>query len=106
MLPPEDQRHIPRLSVIYFSRPGKYSNDNANVATDYLDDDTLLRPIESPVIQREGDKSQLPPNNALTAGEWVQARYNHIPDNYAASKAHAAKREKMIIGSIEVKSYA
>jgi len=90
VLPPEDQQHIPRLSVIYFSRP---------------DDETVLKPIDSPVIKRVGDKSKLPPNNALTAGEWVQARYNNIVPNYAR------RREGKPVGStvlhnIEVQTYS
>jgi hypothetical protein len=105
MIPPEDQRHIPRLSVIYFSRPGK-SDSFGMLEADELDDDTILKPVKSPLIDREGDKSQLPPNNALTAGEWVQARYNHIPDNYAQKKVEKDKGMKMMIQNIEVKSYA
>jgi len=91
VLPPEDQRHVPRLSVIYFSRP---------------DDDTPLQPVDSPVIRREGNKSILPPNNALTAGEWVQARYNNIPSNYAKKREERLKVPTTVIANIEVKTYA
>ncbi|KAF2087368.1 2OG-Fe(II) oxygenase superfamily protein [Saccharata proteae CBS 121410] len=61
--PPPDQRHIPRTSVIYFSRP---------------DDETPLKAVDSPVIRREGDKSKAPPGGAITAGDWVSARYKDI----------------------------
>ena len=66
-----------------------------------LDDDTVLRPIKSPLIEREGDKSQLPPNNALTAGEWVQARYNYIPANYSRREKERDKGEKLMVQNIE-----
>ncbi|KAF2431319.1 Clavaminate synthase-like protein [Tothia fuscella] len=89
VLPPKDQQHIPRLSVIYFSRPG---------------DDTLLRAVDSPVIRREGDQSKLPPDNVLTAGEWVQARYNNIPANYARKREDRMKVPTTIVKNIEVRT--
>ncbi|KAF2807431.1 uncharacterized protein BDZ99DRAFT_465312 [Mytilinidion resinicola] len=36
-VPPEDQRHLPRLSVIYFTRP---------------DNDTAVMVVDSPVVRR------------------------------------------------------
>jgi hypothetical protein len=69
-------------------------------------DNTPLRPIDSPVIRRVGDKSKLPPNNALTAGEWVQARYNNIPANYAKKREERMKEPTTVIKNIEVRTYA
>lgn len=46
VMPPEDQRHLSRYSVIYFSRP---------------DDETKLEAVESPVIKRVGNNAGVPP---------------------------------------------
>ena len=81
-----------------------FPSAGANFCT--LDDDTILKPISSPVIQRVGDKSKLPPNNAVTAGEWVQARYNNIPANYAKRKEERLKSGGVVLKGIEVKTYA
>ncbi|ORY14878.1 hypothetical protein BCR34DRAFT_644607 [Clohesyomyces aquaticus] len=76
VLPPEDQRHLPRYGVIYFSGP---------------DDGTLLRPVESPVLKRVLDGGEkmgegedvglqgrdLPPDTT-TAGEWVRVRFASV----------------------------
>lgn len=93
VLPPEDQRHIPRYGVIYFSGP---------------DDSTLLRPVESPVLHRlegkEGESSlqrrDLPPDTT-TAGEWVRVRFGSIDKNYQTNKDNAVS-----VGAREVKAYA
>ncbi|KAF2476935.1 Clavaminate synthase-like protein [Lindgomyces ingoldianus] len=87
VLPPSDQRHVPRYGVIYFSGP----NDN-----------TLLRPIESPVLKRilgekprEGENvglqgRDLPPDTT-TAGEWVRVRFGSIDKNYQTNKDNAVE---------------
>jgi hypothetical protein len=69
------------------------------------DDDTPLKPITSPVIIREGNRSQVPPNDAMTAGEWVQARYNIIAPNYS-KRIDGKDIGSTMVGNIEVKSYA
>jgi hypothetical protein len=61
--------------------------------------------MNSPVIEREGDKFNLPPNNVLTAGEWVQARYNLIVPRYA-KRREGKDIGTTLIGNIEVKTYA
>lgn len=97
VLPPEDQRNVPRYGVIYFSGP---------------DDSTLLKPVESPVLNRirdmEAKESEyvrlqgrdLPPDT-MTAGEWVRIRFGSIDKNYQTNKDNAVS-----IGSLEVKAYA
>ncbi|KAF2118019.1 hypothetical protein BDV96DRAFT_644350 [Lophiotrema nucula] len=97
VLPPEDQRHVPRYGVIYFSGP---------------DDSTLLRPIESPVLKRVmGEKAregedvglqgrELPPDT-MTAGEWVRVRFGSIDKNYQTNRDNAVE-----VGSRKVAAYA
>jgi hypothetical protein len=53
-----------------------------------------------------GDKSKLPPDNVLTAGEWVQARYNNIPANYAKKREERLKEPMTVIKGLEVKTFA
>lgn len=97
VLPPEDQRNVPRYGVIYFSGP---------------DDSTLLKPVESPVLKRiQGEKARegenvglqgrdLPPDTT-TAGEWVRVRFGSIDKNYQTNKDNAVS-----VGTREVKAYA
>jgi isopenicillin N synthase-like dioxygenase len=97
VLPPEDQRNVPRYGVIYFSGP---------------DDSTLLTPVDSPVLKRiQGEKARegedvglqdrdLPPDTT-TAGEWVRVRFGSIDKNYQTNKDNAVS-----VGTREVKAYA
>ena len=91
VLPPEDQRTLPRYGVIYFAGP---------------DDDTLLRPVESPLLERlkgrvEGNKERAMPPDDVTAGEWVKVRFGSIGRNYENNKDNEVK-----VRSVEVKSWA
>ncbi len=89
VLPPEDQRAYPRYGVIYFSGP---------------DDKTLLKPVSSPVLEREsvtGNNSRALPPDGVTAGEWVSVRFGSIDANYANNKDN-----KVSVKSVEVPSYA
>ncbi|KIW81673.1 hypothetical protein Z517_04699 [Fonsecaea pedrosoi CBS 271.37] len=91
VLPPEDQRHVPRYGVIYFANP---------------DDDTLLEPIRSPLLERERDKIQGNNNRAMppqgvSAVEWVKIRFASIDANYANNKDN-----KVVVKNVEVPSYA
>lgn len=92
VLPPEDQSHIPRYGVIYFTGP---------------DDDTLLEPIDSPLLKREeaknntGSAKRMMPPAGVTAGEWVRVRFGSIDANYANNKDN-----KVVVKSVEVTSYA
>lgn len=89
VLPPEDQRHVPRYGIIYFSGPA---------------DETMLRPVDSPVLARSDGKDlqkrDLPPDTT-TAGEWVKVRFGSIGKNYETNKDNAVR-----IGTKEVKAYA
>ena len=56
VLPPDDQRHLPRYGVIYFSGPN---------------DTTLLKPVDSPLLKREkvqGNATRALPPSGVTAG--------------------------------------
>lgn len=92
VLPPEDQRNIPRYGVIYFTGP---------------DDDTLLKPVDSPLLKREetkdniGSTKRMMPPDGVTAGEWVSVRFGSIDANYANNKDN-----KVVVKSVEVESYA
>lgn len=91
VLPPEDQRHLPRYGVIYFAGP---------------DDKIPLRPVESPLLQRlngdvDGNKSRAMPPEGVTAGEWVKVRFGSIDANYANNKDNEVK-----VGQMSVASYA
>ncbi|KAF4125517.1 Isopenicillin N synthase [Geosmithia morbida] len=61
VVPPPDQVNTNRLGVLYFVRP---------------EDDLVLRPVESPVLERLGygptEESKV--ISGITAGEWVKAR--------------------------------
>jgi hypothetical protein len=57
------------------------------------------------VISREGDKSKLPPGQVVTAGDWVQARYNTIEPAYK-NRREGKDIGSRIIQNIEIKSYA
>ena len=89
VLPPEDQRDLPRYGVIYFSGP----NDN-----------TLLQPVKSPLLEREkveGNNNRALPPPGVTAGEWVKVRFGSIDANYANNKDN-----KVVVKNTEVPSYA
>jgi isopenicillin N synthase-like dioxygenase len=89
VLPPEDQRTVPRYGVIYFSGP---------------DDDTLLEPVKSPLLEREnvrGNNNRAMPPEGVTAAEWVRIRFGSIDANYANNKDN-----KVVVRNVEVKSYA
>ncbi|KAF2099076.1 Clavaminate synthase-like protein [Rhizodiscina lignyota] len=91
VLPPEDQRNVPRYGVIYFSGP---------------DDTTLLKPVQSPLLERgrvkenQNNNRSMPPDG-VTAGEWVKVRFGSIDVNYANNKDN-----KVVVKSVEVVSYA
>lgn len=92
VLPPEDQRGLPRYGVIYFTGP---------------DDETVLRAVESPLLEREramgrsGDAKRMMPPDGVTAGEWVDVRFGSIGKNYENNKDN-----KVVVKSVEVESYA
>lgn len=89
VLPPEDQRDIPRYGVIYFAGP---------------DDDTLLEPVKSPLLEREkveGNNNRAMPPPGVTAAEWVRIRFSSIDANYANNKDN-----KVRVRNVEVPSYA
>lgn len=89
VLPPEDQRDIPRYGVIYFSGP---------------DDDTLLTPVKSPLLEREevtGNNNRAMPPAGVTAAEWVRIRFGSIDANYANNKDNKVK-----VRNVDVPSYA
>jgi isopenicillin N synthase-like dioxygenase len=91
VLPPEDQREWPRYGVIYFTGP---------------DDETVLRAVESPLLEREGRmvegkaRRAMPPDG-VTAGEWVDVRFGSIGRNYENNKDNV-----VVVKSVEVESYA
>lgn len=91
VLPPEDQRHLPRYGVIYFTGP---------------DDQTLLQPVESPLLsgwsrEASSNTSRAMPPDGVTAGEWVKVRFGSIDANYANNKDNEVK-----VGQVSVASYA
>jgi isopenicillin N synthase-like dioxygenase len=89
VLPPEDQRDVPRYGVIYFAGP---------------DDDTLLKPISSPLLEREevkGNMNRAMPPEGVTTGEWVNVRFNSIDKNYSNNKDN-----EVVIRNVEVKAFA
>jgi isopenicillin N synthase-like dioxygenase len=88
VLPPEDQRGVPRYGVIYFAGP---------------DDDTLLRPVDSPLLTRGGEEVQerdLPPDTT-TAGEWVRVRFGSIGKNFETNRDNAVS-----VGDKSVRAFA
>ena len=87
-MPPEDQRHLPRYGVIYFSGP---------------DDNTFLKPVESPLLERRRlkDNNRALPPEGVTAGEWVNVRFGSIDKNYFNNKDN-----QVTVKSVEVASYA
>lgn len=92
VLPPDDQRHIPRYGVIYFTGP---------------DDDTLLKPVASPILKifaengKNGTAKRMMPPDDVTVGEWVEVRFQSINANYANNKDN-----KVMVKDVEVTSYA
>jgi hypothetical protein len=65
----------------------------------------VLKPVDSPVVRREGDKSKLPPDQVVTAGDWVQARYNTIEPTYK-KRREGKDIDSRIIQNIEIKTYS
>ena len=91
VLPPEDQRGLARYGVIYFAGP---------------DDATLLRPVESALLERmggevEGDEKRAMPPEGVTAGEWVRVRFGSIDRNYASNRDNG-----VVVKRVELASYA
>lgn len=90
VLPPEDQRHLPRYGVIYFTGP---------------DNNTLLEAVQSPLLEREkvegGFNNRTLPPSGVTAGEWVAVRFNSIGKNYENNKDN-----QVVVKNVEVASYA
>lgn len=75
--------------MIYFSGPN---------------DDTPLKPIASPLLEREGvegNKKRAMPPEGVTAGEWVKVRFGSIDKNYSNNKDN-----EVVVKSVEVASYA
>ncbi|KAF2708746.1 Clavaminate synthase-like protein [Pleomassaria siparia CBS 279.74] len=90
VLPPQDQRRVPRYGVIYFAGP---------------DDETVLKAVSSPLLETRGEENvemrDVPPFTT-TAGEWVKARFQSIGKNYET----AGKDNAVEVGSKNVKAYA
>jgi isopenicillin N synthase-like dioxygenase len=92
VVPPEDQRGLPRYGVIYFAGP---------------DDGTVLKAVQSPLLEREralgnsGSAKRAMPPEGVTAGEWVEVRFAGIGGNYENNKDNV-----VIVKSVEVESYA
>lgn len=64
--PPKDQINIPRLGLLYFSRPG---------------DHTPMRAVPSPVLDRMGlltDEDKDPNRHVPTGVEYVRARVKDV----------------------------
>lgn len=86
--PPEDQRHVDRLGVLYFVRP---------------EDDLELKPVESKTLKRLGfDKVMDNTAVGVTAGEWVKARVaknvNRAPGGEDSVQT--------IVGNVKAKYYS
>ena len=66
MTPPKDQLNIPRLGLLYFSRPGR---------------NALMRPVPSPLLDRLGlltEEDKDPNQPAVTGTEYVRARVKDV----------------------------
>ncbi|KUJ07573.1 Clavaminate synthase-like protein [Mollisia scopiformis] len=86
--PPPDQAHLDRLGVLYFVRP---------------EDDLILKPIESPLLERLGLKGEGGDGVHLTAGEWVKARVAKNVNKAGGSKEASGEQE--IIKGVKAKYY-
>jgi isopenicillin N synthase-like dioxygenase len=88
VLPPEDQRDVPRYGVIYFSGP---------------DDDVMIEPMKSPLLEREKvqNNNRAMPPKGVTVAEWMDIRFKSIDANYANNKDN-----KVVVKSVEVPSWA
>ncbi len=96
VLPPKDQRDIYRSGVIYFSRPGKFTALKAiQFAYQMADDDVVLKPVKSPLIDESMAKA---PANGMTAGSWMVARYKGVD--------YSEKPKGNVINGIVVDGYA
>ena len=67
MTPPKDQINVPRLGLLYFSRPGAK---------------TLMKAVPSPLLERLGFISEEEKNSsskpAVTGTEYVRARVKDV----------------------------
>ncbi|TAQ86450.1 hypothetical protein B7494_g5224 [Chlorociboria aeruginascens] len=66
--PPVDQLNIPRLGLLYFSRPG---------------DNTQMRVVPSPLLDRLGlltEEDKYPTKDAVTGTQYVRARVKDVHD--------------------------
>lgn len=66
MTPPVDQLNLPRLGLLYFSRPGA---------------STLMRTVPSPLLNRLGlisEEDKSPSQAAVTGTEYVRARVKDV----------------------------
>jgi hypothetical protein len=64
--PPADQLNVPRLGLLYFSRPGA---------------STLMRTVPSPLLTRLGlipEEDKSPSQAAVTGTEYVRARVKDV----------------------------
>ncbi|KIH87763.1 gibberellin 2-oxidase [Sporothrix brasiliensis 5110] len=64
--PPQDQINIPRLGLLYFSRPG---------------DDTPMKPVPSPLLERLGlltDEDKVDTGDVVSGTEYVRARVRDV----------------------------
>lgn len=82
--PPADQAHIDRLGVMYFVRPG-----------DHLD----LRPVNSPLLRREGFYKEGEQQNEVTAGDWVRARVRKNWDK------PGDRKENISVGGVQARLF-
>ncbi|KAL4787080.1 hypothetical protein BJX76DRAFT_345769 [Aspergillus varians] len=86
--PPEDQRGVDRLGVLYFVRP---------------EDSLELRAVESEVLSRLGyDKAVDNSAVGITAGQWVKAR---VAKGVGRGVVRSEIGEQAIIGGVVAKYY-
>ncbi len=65
-----------------------------------LDDDTLLKPVQSPLFERaalQGNNNRPMPPDGVTAAEWVRIRFGSINAYYANNKDN-----KVVVRNVEV----
>ncbi|KAL2812268.1 hypothetical protein BJX63DRAFT_432711 [Aspergillus granulosus] len=87
--PPEDQRGVDRLGVLYFVRP---------------EDSLELKPVESEVLKRLGyDKTVDNSAVGITAGEWVKARVAKGVDRGTGPRSEVG--DQKIIGGVVARYY-
>lgn len=91
--------------MLYFSRASKKRLVNpvkrvADPSLFYADDDTLLRPLTSPVILKTGIHSYIPPDTNLTVGEWVMAKHKAVRED------GRSKAKTQVVNGVTVPTYA